>query len=62
MVTTGMTAAATIPLLNKIDSWGFVNLDVDGVLRSWWVNPLLNTQFYLLQALNDFISFQRAKF
>lgn len=42
MVTTGVIAATTIPLLNKIDVWGFVNLDVDGVLRSWFVNLLLD--------------------
>lgn len=35
---TGLVAAATIPTLNNLDSWGFVNLDVDGVLRSWSSN------------------------
>jgi hypothetical protein len=42
MVTTGVIAATTIPLLDKIDVWGFVNLDLDGVLRSWFVNLLLD--------------------
>jgi hypothetical protein len=38
MTATGLVAAATIPTLNNLDSWGFVNLDVDGVLRSWSSN------------------------
>jgi hypothetical protein len=50
MVTTGVIAATTIPLLNKIDVWGFVNLDVDGVLRSWFVNLLLDLHSFLRQA------------
>ncbi|MAD87977.1 MAG: hypothetical protein CL912_33870 [Deltaproteobacteria bacterium] len=41
MVTTGVIAATTIPLLDKIDLWGFVNLDIDGVLRSWFVKIYL---------------------
>lgn len=38
MTTTGLVAATTIPVLTKIDTWGFVNLDLDGVLRSWASN------------------------
>ena len=33
IATTGVTAATTIPILNKIDIWGFTNLDGDCVLR-----------------------------
>lgn len=36
--TTGVIAATIIPLLDKVDVWGFVNLDVDGVLRSWYAS------------------------
>jgi hypothetical protein len=35
---TGLATSASIPLLEKTDPWDFVNLDIDGVLRSWSVN------------------------
>jgi len=36
--TFGTSTPDTLPQINKYDPWGFVNLDKDGILRSWAIN------------------------
>lgn len=36
--TFGTSTSDTLPGLNRHDPWGFVNLDKDGILRSWAIN------------------------